>query len=48
MDGADKAMSPVLNHWVQATPDCALLFFLGQRSGIPDPGVGVTRAGNEI
>src|SRR5436190_10858439 len=26
------------NHWVQATPDCAFLFFLSQRPGAPDPG----------
>jgi hypothetical protein len=25
------------NQWVQATPGCALLFFLSQRPGAPDP-----------
>jgi hypothetical protein len=25
------------NHWLQATPDCAFLFFLAQWSGVPEP-----------
>jgi hypothetical protein len=25
------------NNWVQATPDCALLFIVAQVSGAPDP-----------
>jgi hypothetical protein len=26
------------NHWVQATPDYACVFFVSQGSGGPDPG----------
>jgi len=29
-----RGLSP--NHWVQATPDCALLFVVAQVSGAPD------------
>ena len=34
-----------LNHWVQATPDCAFLFFLCQWSGAPDPDRSAKSAG---
>ena len=29
-------MNSELNHWVQAMPGCAFLFFLSQRSGTPE------------
>jgi hypothetical protein len=32
-----EMIDPWLNPWVQATPDCALLFVLAQVSGAPDP-----------
>ena len=30
-------MKFMANIWVQATPDCASLFFLAQESGAPEP-----------
>ena len=30
--------APPPNNWVQATPYCALLFIVAQRSGAPDHG----------
>ena len=32
---ADRTISS--NHWVQATPDCAMLFIVAQVPGAPDP-----------
>jgi hypothetical protein len=36
------------NNRVQATPDCACLFFLRQRSGAPDPTLSVAEEATDV